>query len=283
MEEEKQKLLSQYDYKNIEYPCGWKEEILHPKDTTKDYISKFLKYIIQPYSKKISNWDQDLLSVATGQKPLCLIDNDNYNDKTLDTFLRHNLVNMKIVYCLNISSDFEEDFDTGNIYFNKEYFDNALLLYLYHKNMINTKYFKQSQDEFQSILLGYSFESYSIYIHTQLLDNCIINFMQSNFPLDEKEIEKQKEIYQNEYPSEDEENINLNVYMRYWNNIRLMECLSNLNDDKLLQLYSRIYKILSKSLKDDRVGYENLRNFIEEYKKDLKNSKYYMLKDLLLN
>jgi hypothetical protein len=265
MQESRDELFVKYKY-DIKYPTGWNKPLEDCKTASDQYISEILEYLVNPYplnKLKSPNWDQDLLSVALGLKPCALIDNDSHLDPTIDTFLRHNLELLGIVKKFVIS---DED-DTGMIYYNKAGFGKAVLLFQYHKGLLEpeiTKQISDGLDYYQAICLGYSKESLALYIHSSKIDSMLDRYF-GNLTVAENPDEKFTD-----------EEIEFNI----WTPERKTKILETAKPEEKRKLYGFIYQVLQPQLDEIYEEYDVWESMIDVMSKPEKLGKYAVLREL---
>jgi hypothetical protein len=158
------------------FPCGWTEELPLPGEATEEFLRRWLVYILDPWRNSFvaRNWDQDIVCVLSGKKPVALTENDfmptDAKQHEFDYFLRY-VAGIKC-QLRTLVFTFEGDVDdTFVLWYSDAHWDRACFLYMFYKRLLPRPLQFQLDKDFgwvTGIMLGYSFTSLAI--HDSQLD-----------------------------------------------------------------------------------------------------------------
>lgn len=146
-----------------------------PKRATSQDIDDWFESV-----NKLTDWKQDLLCAWGGHK-IALVDYDYWPDLSNQKEIEEIVIRYLMVGKCGIQALYASDGD-GAIYYDKRYWKEALLLHMYHEDLLTLPDIPRRRDVFQAILLGYTKDS--IYEYTKDVVDVLEDFLLSNHGLD---------------------------------------------------------------------------------------------------
>lgn len=172
-----ERMIEKYSSKiDSKYCTGLPIEIKDPDEISATELNIWADYKRDSYpANLLEKIDYHLVCVMIGAKPVALLDVDAYpsDEKQHDSFMRF------VSYKCDVRSLISDRYgQQSTIYYHKDHWTNAMILFLFHEQLLDSSIRNQITktqggfDAFQGILLGYNKDSFIDYsfIHYSIGD-----------------------------------------------------------------------------------------------------------------